>query len=693
MTVSSSTSFYANNGPTPAAAVELESAVKAFETTVTSVNSAAIAAYNSANDARAAAQAATAAGAQAVTDVSGAAAQAVSTVNQASATAISNLNAALPSITASAVDAAVNAVGPQIATALTYTAAAGATARPLQDRVRDLGATVLDFVPSPADLASYDIALAINAAYGAGLRRVHVPARSTPYVIKTPVTVPLGRVLVGDGARATLFNAGSDFVLRGTSSDPKGVLVLAAGEPAGVIQGLGVQFTQPTTAATRAQLTQYCPAIYAVGATRCRISEVFISGAWDGIDLSGNSGGFFMSNVECGAANRGLYVDGAYDFPHIDHYHFWIFGFTTTNLQAAFANSAPIAAYIGRADGINISDISSYHGRLVLGNPSADATPGEAPRQLANISMDGDGARITILGGSNNLTGHYSTKTTPTQASVEVSAGITTITPTILRSAEGVPFFAVSGGRLQVIGGQVWQNTHTGRVALVTGGRAEFIGLDITRNSGTGTVPSFEQSGSGVLVVDNCSWLEPSGGATKGYPAVVFGADVAGNRCSGNTFNGYSYVVPADARLGAYGPNKGATFSWSPTIGFAGGNGTFAPAYTTRQGRYWYEADRLCFEGRIVFTVAAYSGHSGGLQITGLPFTTLPAFATTVAMTASGFTIPTGDVALQANLKAGGIQLRRIRAAAAAPLEASDVNLPATGTAYDLIFSGSVLQS
>ena len=139
MTVSSSTSFYANNGPTPADAVELESAVKAFETTVTSVNNAALAAYNSASDAQAAAQAATAAGAQAVTDVSGAAAAAVSTVTQASATAVANLNAALPAITAAAVDAAEAAAG-----VFTQTGD-GAVSRRVVDKLKDYWVSAEDF--------------------------------------------------------------------------------------------------------------------------------------------------------------------------------------------------------------------------------------------------------------------------------------------------------------------------------------------------------------------------------------------------------------------------------------------------------------------------------------------------------------------------------------------------------------------
>lgn len=139
MTVSSSTSFYANNGPTPADAVELESAVKAFEKTVTSVNSAALAAYSSASDAQAAAQAATAAGAQAVTDVSGAAATAVSTVTQASATAVANLNAALPAITAAAVDAAEAAAG-----VFTQTGD-GAVSRRVVDKLKDYWVSAEDF--------------------------------------------------------------------------------------------------------------------------------------------------------------------------------------------------------------------------------------------------------------------------------------------------------------------------------------------------------------------------------------------------------------------------------------------------------------------------------------------------------------------------------------------------------------------
>lgn len=689
MTVSNSTSFYANNGPTPAQAVALANTVTALEAVITDVNASASAAQTSAENAQHSADAASAAGSQAVADATAAADLAVATVNSAATTAVANLSAAVPSITDAATQAATTAT---VAATANFTAASGATSRTFQNRIRDDGATLLDFIPAPADLSSYDVGGALNAAFGAGVRVVSVPARATPYVINTTVTIPMRCSLRGAGARLSVFSAGSAFALTGLG-DKSGVFVIAPGEPAGTISGIGVQFTQPASATTRAELTQYSPAIYAVGATRCRISDVFISGAWDGIDLSGNSGGFFLTQVECGAANRGLYVEGAYDFPHIDHYHFWCFGFTSANLLAAWSSSAPVAAYIGRADGINISDLSIFRGRLVLGNPSGDATPGEAPRQLTNVSMDGDGARVTILGGSNNITGFYSTKTTPTQAAMEVSAGITTVVPGLVRSAESAAFYSVSGGRLQVIGGQVWQNTASGRVALVTGGRAEFIGLNITRNSGTGAVPSFEQSGAGVMVVDNCSWLEPSGGSTKGYPAVVYGADVAGNRCSGNTFNGYSYAVPADAKLGSYGPNKGATFSWSPTIGFAGGNGTFTPVYSVRSGRYWFEADRMCFEGRLIFTVPSYSGHSGGLQITGLPFSTLPAFATAVSLMASGFTLAAGDAAIQANLKPGGIQLRRIRAAAAAPLEASDVNLPATGTAYDLIFSGSVLQS
>lgn len=684
MTVASSTSFYANNGPTPADAVELESAVRAFETTVTTVNNAAIAAAASATSAQSAAEAATAAGAQSVADTSQAATVAVERVSQASTTAIANLNATLPAVTAAAVQAAEEAAG-------SFTAATSATARPLQSRVRDLGASLLDFVPAPADLATYDTGIALRAAFTAGVRVVSVPARAARYQIKSKVTVPLGCSLLGDGGRLSVFNVGSEFRLMGVGGDPtEGVIVLAAGEPGGTLKGLGFEFSQPATATTRAALYQYVPAVYAKNSARCRLSDIYVSGAWDGFDLSGNTGGFFATQIECGAANRGLYIDGAYDFPHVSQFHFWIFGFTSTNLQAAFADSQPVAAYVGRADGINMVDLSIYHGRIVLADPSQNATPGEAPRQLANVSLDGDGSRITILGGSNNLTGHYSTKTSPTLSSVEVSGGITTITPTILRSAEGVPFFAVSGGRLQVLGGQVWQNTHTGRIARVTGGRAEFSGLAITRNSGTGTVPSFEQSGTGVMVVERCSWLEPSGGTTKGYPAVVYGTDVAGNRCSGNTFNGYTLVPPATFTAGSYGPNKGAQFTWTPTLSFQNGNGTFAPNYTVQEGRYSFDFDRLVFWGRLVFTVPAYSGASGGFQITGLPGTMAGAIQTAVSGSFSGFAYPSGVLDYAANTKNGGLQLRKMTAAGG-QAEVSSQDVTAAGQTYEFFFNGHIM--
>jgi hypothetical protein len=166
-------------------------------------------------------------------------------------------------------------------------------------------------------------------------------------------------MMSGDGRAVSTFTINSSFNLSAT-----GVFVFAVGDSGPQIQDIGMMFVQPDTN-IRANLTQYPPAIYAVNCPRFIIQCVKIYNAYNGINMTGNSGGAFINTLEMSAFNIGIDIDNSLDTIRINNFHFWPFGLTT-NTQSIFVSPGTIGIRAGRVDGlfldafVNLSNLGLY---------------------------------------------------------------------------------------------------------------------------------------------------------------------------------------------------------------------------------------------------------------------------------------------------------------------------------------------
>lgn len=389
----------------------------------------------------------------------------------------------------------------------------------------------------PADWAA---AFARAAATG---RPIYVPTGTYP--VCDAITLPNGVELFGDGRTQSILLAGPCF-----NKDALAVVRLGTSEPGATIRDLGVTFVQPSEANTRAAIIRYPPAIYAQGAPRCRVRDVRITAAWDGVDARGNAGGCVFDTVEVGAFGHGLRLDGALDFIGIRGWHAWPFGMSSGGLYRVYADGEAIAAELGRVDGLSVDGFSTFRARFVTldrGEHSAFGT-------ISNLALDGDGATLEFNGGAIGISSVYSTKTAvPTVPAISVDGAHSSLTITNLemRLSHSAPALLVRNGQLRVVGGRILQDSVDGLALRVTGGMAAINGVSFANNvPATRTAPLVHQS-AGTLAMVGTTW-----NAGQGARGVTIGADTEGNLLSANAFNGWRATVPAHAARGTYGPNR-----------------------------------------------------------------------------------------------------------------------------------------
>ena len=142
----------------------------------------------------------------------------------------------------------------------------------------------------------------------------------------------------------------------------------------------------------------YPPAIASGnGSMRVQIIRLRVQTAWDGITTNGYNTVFYLEDVEMCAIHIGVNVSGrpgVQDFMHINQYHAYNFGINTSNaIWNVYSDGQTISLQIGRCDGINIKDFSSFMAQLVF---TGDG--GFTMCHIVNCMMDGDTSTIEING-------------------------------------------------------------------------------------------------------------------------------------------------------------------------------------------------------------------------------------------------------------------------------------------------------
>jgi len=279
-----------------------------------------------------------------------------------------------------------------------------------------------------------DDTAAINGALGSG-HTVYLPATTACYLTKAPLVMNTpDQLMYGDGRTRSRICVSSTF--------SGGVIKFTSGEPGPQLRDLGVIFTQPDSA-SRDSMTQYQPAIYAQNTPRFKIQRMRISRAWDGIDMTGNSGGVMIDDLEISAFDKGVWVDGSQDTVRLNQIHDWPFDLTTSQTRA-FADPSAVGFYIGRCDDCEIANSVTLSG---TGMKFFAGSGGAAPFALiSNTGFDTYNG-INISDGVIQMTSVYFTliPTTPVQAIKMTGGSLNVSSFWALAGPTSLPMVEVSG--------------------------------------------------------------------------------------------------------------------------------------------------------------------------------------------------------------------------------------------------------
>lgn len=445
---------------------------------------------------------------------------------------------------------------------LVFTPAGSTTTRSLQAWSADV-ANVLNFGADPTGAA--DSAPAINAALATG-KPTWLPKGT--YLVRSAINVGSGGVLYGSGRGITTIVVDQTF-----APGDLGVIVLAGVEDqAPIVSDLRIVFTQPLDQASRANFKtlaaggtsgpggtgiKYPPGIYSNNSGRWKLERLRLDAAWDGIYVGASGQPGFITEIEMGALNCGLFVGQARDFFHVSHYHFWAFGLTAGNppiQNGVYFDGNTVAidlGSIGGVNGANMTDICLQAKLKIDGGGSTWA-------HITNLMMDGPNSHIDITSGQwVQITNCYSVGAISSGAAVGRArinhAGGSLFLHNFFTSTVGVPSIAQTGGVVRVHGAQMLNATVS--VPTITssgGGHLEVQGAVFGVNvaSGAWTVPIVNFTSSGVCTFQNNVIREASPGDVG---ALVIATDNAAHLVSGNGWQNWKWTPPGVA--GQYGFN------------------------------------------------------------------------------------------------------------------------------------------
>jgi len=198
---------------------------------------------------------------------------------------------------------------------------------------------------------------AINRALLTG-SAIYLPTSKACYktsaalVMSTP-----GQIMYGDGrTRSKICPSETPFAY--------GVIYFRSGEVGPEVRDVGIIFSQPDSN-TRKAMIQYEPAIFAQNTPRFRLQGIRISRAWNGVDMTGNSGGALISDLEMSAFNSGIWIDGSLDSVRLDNVHSWPFDLSIKQREV-FYDPEATSFYIGRCDDCKIRGGASLAGTAMV---------------------------------------------------------------------------------------------------------------------------------------------------------------------------------------------------------------------------------------------------------------------------------------------------------------------------------------
>jgi len=466
---------------------------------------------------------------------------------------------------------------------------ANAVSRTLLQRFESQPANLLDFY-AVSDGANYTPAL--NRACAAKFA-VYVPEGTYPLLDKVTMATA-GNFIFGDGVAKSIFTVtNSTFNMSATAviECPS-----TASENHAGLHDIGVVCTQPSTS-TRASFNQYPYIFKARNVARLMIGNIRITGGYDGLDLRDNTGGLMGGRWELGCINESVTGGGAtsgsaaLDFWHIDTIHVWPFGFADATRLVAWQDGNTIATRIGRVDGLQIKDLSTFNARVIQENTSGVGAFGT----ISALQLDGRNARLEMANGRIAVGAVYSSSDLSGDFALQIAGGHINIGAMWATSSGGgsQPLVDVGGAYCSIGTGTFLVATSVPAAEVDGGyfsiGTGNVIGISNTARS----APVFLQT-SGRMSIGNVLF---DGIGTGSGPGVTFTVDDFGNYVNPGTLGGWGLVLPT-APTGGYQGSYGQIVPVTRTIAAADplpilstdeyvvvtGNTNFGTIQTTRAG-------------------------------------------------------------------------------------------------------------
>ena len=412
------------------------------------------------------------------------------------------------------------------------------------------------------------------------------------------------KYLKGNTVKDSKFLVDGSFNLSATA-----IVRLAADDGSYIEGGVGVECFQPNVS-TRAEVIQYPWALDFRFLTRVTIDNFRCSGAWNGVNALGNTGGVKIGTMEIGALNEGLAVDGALDFWHVTTLHLWPFGFVLLPnvLNNIYYDATTIGARIGKCDGLDIKTISAFRTRIITESGSGSGPFGN----IGALQLDGSYSVLEFGAGHVSIASLYSTSGHDNDRALVCTGGELNIathdTTPFVNSVTTIPHVECNGGalsmgvgvaRASMVNAPNFQCT-SGSMSLMP---TEFLGgVNTARTIGfinqtggrfTLVKPRFRDIGSGsgnALTVSVGSWSS---------------IDV-------DSWLGWDYSIPATLGSSIYNLSK--VKNAVPTISFDT-VGNFVPTYTANTCNYTIKDNYIDFELNLNFNTNAYTTAAGAMRI------------------------------------------------------------------------------
>lgn len=380
-----------------------------------------------------------------------------------------------------------------------------------------------------------DDTTALQAALSSG-RNVHLPS-GVCLVTNAEVINAKSQVVEGEGRDKTIIEIPPKF-----DQSAAGVFVAKSGEVGPTFRDFGIRFVQPNTS-SRSALVNYPVALYLQNTPRFTIQNMRISGAINGVDMRGNSGGAFIDTLELSAFGTGINIDGSLDTVRIHNLHAWPFN-TTADQRRIYNDGEAIGILSGRCDGLDLSDVVFINnGAQIKLVKSAKGTTfgygtnldfdthGGLVMQAGRFSIsssffsvgDADNQAIKLTGGDLTIVGSRFESSVPTrQPFIEVNGpgyvpngSHLQITGSTIATSGDMPVVLVGtssppGNTVILSNNQFELQRNSSQshsvVSVIQGGNLTMIGNRVSdHGSGKGDFVTFEQDGAHVVAFNALS--------------------------------------------------------------------------------------------------------------------------------------------------------------------------------------------